>query len=187
MQAAAVILAGRTRLLDLGTVNELPFFNVASLGLTVARDPAAEQGIMKRRFGVLAYPVAAAVAVLRSGRFRASLRADGEEIAVEHAADRGRQRPLLRRRHDRRRRHRRSTTACCTSTASSPSPLAAAVHGARVPRRRARQLRDVRTFRCKTMTVTTRRPRDVCADGEFITRTPANFAVLPQAVRVFVP
>ena len=49
------------------------------------------------------------------------------------------------------------------------------------------QIDSVRNLRCRTITVSTRRPREVSADGEIITRTPAHFTVIPQAVRVFVP
>lgn len=185
-QAAAVILAGRTRQLDLGSVNEHPFFNVASLGLTVSVTQRLNRTV-KRRFGALAYPIAALHAVARTGRFKAVLRADGEETAVttlQIAVGNGR--------------HygggmvvaEDATIEDATLHVYSLEPKARwrLLFMARAFRAGEHdKLPSVRTFRCKTVTVTTRRPRRVCADGELITRTPANFAVLPKAVRVFVP
>lgn len=184
--AAAVILRGRIREVDLGVVNEQLFFNIASLGLSVAVTKRLN-GASKRRFGALAYPLAAARALLRAGRFRATLRADGEESVVttfqiavgngkfygggmvvdsEAAIDDG----LL------------------DGYSLEPRARWRLLLMARAFRAGEHEkLAGVRTFRCRTVTVTTRRPRDVTADGELVTRTPAHFAVLPRAVRVFVP
>jgi len=184
--AAGVILAGRTRTLDLGTVNEIPFFNVASLGLSVTVTRRLDRAV-KRRLGALAYPAAALMTILRASRFRATLRADGEEMSV-------------------------STLQIAVGNGRYYGGGMVVEEGASIedgtldvyslePKARWRllfmarafragehdKLNGVRTFRCKTVTVTTRRPRDVSADGEIVTRTPANFAVLPRAVRVFVP
>jgi diacylglycerol kinase (ATP) len=184
--AAGVILAGRTRAVDLGTVNEIPFFNVASLGLSVGVTRRL-QGIMKRRLGVLAYPVAAAVTVVKSGRFRASLRADGEEVPVatlQIAVGNGRY-------------YGGGTVVEQTAEIDDglldvyslePRARWRLLFMARAFRAgEHRKLREVRNLRCRTLTITTRRAREVSADGEIVTRTPANFGVLPQAVRVFVP
>jgi diacylglycerol kinase (ATP) len=46
---------------------------------------------------------------------------------------------------------------------------------------------EVRAIRAKAFEVRTRRPRDVNADGEIVTRTPAQFSIRPAAVRVFAP
>lgn len=184
--AAAVILAGRTRAVDLGTVNEIPFFNVASLGLSVGVTRRL-QGIMKRRLGVLAYPVAATVTAVKSGRFRASLRADGEEILVatlQIAVGNGRyygggmvveQAAAI-------------DDGMLDVYSLEPRARWRLLFMARAFRAgEHRKLREVRTLRCRTITITTRRSRHVSADGEIVTRTPANFGVLAQAVRVFVP
>ncbi|MBV8912518.1 MAG: lipid kinase [Acetobacteraceae bacterium] len=184
--AASIILAGRTRLLDLGTVNEQPFFNVASLGMTVAVTRRLNRAV-KRRFGILAYPISAAGAVLRSGRFRAVLRIDGEEkvvttlqIAVGNGRFYGGGMVV-------------AEDAAIDDATLHVYSLEPRVRWWLLFMGRAfragehDKINAVRTFRCKTIDVATRRPRTVCADGEFITRTPAHFAVLPQAVRVFVP
>jgi YegS/Rv2252/BmrU family lipid kinase len=185
-EAAKIILAGRTRTLDLGTVNEVPFFNVASLGLTVAVTRRLS-GTLKRRLGPLAYPFAAAIAAFRSGRFRATLRADGEETVVttlQITVGNGRyygggmvvQEDA------------RIDDGTLDVYSLEPKAKWRMLFMARAFRAGEHDKLDaVRTFRCRTITVTTRRPRDVSADGEIVTRTPAYFAVLPQAVRVFVP
>jgi diacylglycerol kinase (ATP) len=185
-EAARIILAGRTRTLDLGTVNEIPFFNVASLGLTVAVSRGLSE-ILKRRLGRLAYPVAAARAVIRSGRFRASLRADGEEIVVETlqiAVGNGRYYGggmLIEE-------GAAIDDGMLDVYSLEPRSRWMLLFMARAFRAGEHdKLKGVRSLRCRTVTVTTREPRDVCADGEIVTHTPANFAVLPQAVRVFAP
>jgi diacylglycerol kinase (ATP) len=45
----------------------------------------------------------------------------------------------------------------------------------------------IRTFSCRRVAVTTRRATDVTADGEFVTRTPAECHVRARALKVFVP
>ncbi|GAC1338597.1 MAG: lipid kinase [Acetobacteraceae bacterium] len=185
-EAAAVILAGRTRAIDLGSVNGHPFFNVASLGLSVAVTKRLT-GIMKRRLGALAYPVAAAAALVRTSRFRATLRVDGEEVLVrtlQVAVGNGRF---------------YGGGMVVEENASiedgqldvyslEPRARWRLIVMARAFRAgELRRLDEVRTASCKTVTVSTRRPREISADGEIVTRTPAHFTVLPQAVRVFAP
>ena len=184
--AAAAIVAGRTRTIDVGTANGVPFFNVASLGLSVGVTKRLSR-LMKRRFGALAYPLAAAITVTTSGRFRASLRIDGEEspaVTLQIAVGNGRF---------------YGGGAIVEETAEIDDGL---LHVYSLePRARWRllllakafragehqALREVRNFTCRTLSVTTRRSREVAADGEIVTRTPAHFGLLPGAVTVFVP
>lgn len=75
--AAAVIADGLTRRVDLGIVNGHPFFNVASIGLSVrlTRELTAER---KRRWGRFAYAIAAARALSQARRpFTALIARDG--------------------------------------------------------------------------------------------------------------
>ena len=75
-EACAIIAAGHTRRIDLGTVNGTWFFTTASLGLSVAitrkLDPAA-----KRRWGVLAYGLAALKVLSKARPFTAEIVWDG--------------------------------------------------------------------------------------------------------------
>lgn len=184
--AAGIILNAGIRAVDLGLVNGKPFFNVASLGLSVAITHRLTD-IMKRRLGVLAYPAAAAAAVIPTGRFRAILRADGEEVSVatlQIAVGNGR--------------YYGGGMVVDAEAAIDDGQLN--IYSLE-PRARWRlllmarafragehqKLDEVRTLVCRSVTVTTRRARDVSADGEIVTRTPAHFTILPRAVRVYAP
>ena len=74
--AAQVIAAGRTRRIDLGLVNGHPFFNIASIGLSVAVTGELTAA-RKRRWGRLAYVVAAVQALARARPFSAVIARDG--------------------------------------------------------------------------------------------------------------
>ncbi len=184
--AAAIVLAGHTRQIDLGCVNGHPFFNVASMGLSVAITHRLT-GLMKRRLGVLAYPAAAAAVVATAGRFHATLLADGQATRVrtlQIAVGNGRY----------------YGGGMVVEAAAEIDDGTLDVYSLE-PRARwrlllmarafrageHRKLDEVRTLRCRNVTVSTHRPRDVSADGEIVTRTPAVFTVLPKAVRVFAP
>lgn len=184
--AAAVILAGHQRQLDLGCVNGHPFFNVASLGLSVTITQRLTK-VMKRRWGRLAYPIAAAAVILQARRFSATIRWDGKDIAVKSmqvAVGNGRY----------------YGGGMVVADAAAIDDGLLDVYSLE-PRARWRllwmarafrdgehdSLREVRTMRCRSLEVRTRRRRHVSADGEIITRTPARFTLLPQAVTVFAP
>lgn len=184
--AAAVIVGGHTTRLDLGCVNGHPFFNVASLGLSVDITRRLTK-VLKRRWGRLAYPIAAAGVILGARRFSAILRHDGGDTLVKSMQ-----------------------IAVGNGRFYGGGMLVA--NDARIddglldlyslePRARwrlllmAREFRDgehthldeIRTLRCRSVEVRTRRVRHVSADGEIVTETPATFTVLPGAVTVFVP
>ncbi len=77
--AADVIVAGKTRRVDLGEVNTHPFFNVASIGLSadLANGLTADA---KKRWGKLAYALTALKVLARAEPFRATIiSASGEE------------------------------------------------------------------------------------------------------------
>ena len=184
--AAQVILAGRTREIDLGTVNGIPFFNVASMGLSVDVTKRLNR-IMKRRFGILAYPIAAAAAVARKGRFRASIRADGEAVTVstlQIAVGNGRfygGGAVVDARAE-------IDDGMLNVYSLEPRARWRLLVMARAFRAgEHRQLREVRTLTCRTVSVTTARRQDITADGEIVASTPAHFAILPKAVRAFAP
>ena len=185
VEAASVILAGKLRAIDLGTVNEIPFFNVASLGLSVGVTRRLN-GIMKRRFGMLAYPIAAAITVATTGRFSSVMRADGEEIAtktLQISVGNGRYYGGGAVVHE----HAEIDDGLLNVYSLEPRARWRLLFMA--PAFRAgehRELSEVRTLTCRTLTVTTKKPRHVAADGEIVTRTPAQFGVLPNALRVFV-
>ncbi|HET9067978.1 MAG TPA: lipid kinase [Amaricoccus sp.] len=184
--AADLILAGRRRRIDLGTVNGKPFFNVASIGLSVelARELSGE---LKRRWGRVGYALAALRALARAERFSAlviegdtSVRSRTMQIAVGNGRFYG------------------GGTIVAEDAAIDDGHLdlysleigtvlklalmlksfRSGAHGA---------FSEVRTARGTEFEIRTVRPRPVNADGELIAETPAVFKVHPAAVTVFAP
>jgi len=184
--AIAVIAVGYTQKIDLGEVNGLPFFNVASLGLSAELAESLTSDV-KRRFGVLGYAFTA-LRVLASARpFRAWITAGGAtkrvftfQVAVgngryygggmaveKDAAIDDRMLDL----------YSLELKQAWKLAFMAPS-FRRGEHGA---------WQEVRAMRGGAFEVRTRRPRPVNADGEIVTQTPARFTLLPGAVTVFVP
>ena len=184
--AADVILAGHRRRIDLGTVNGLPFFNVASIGL--ATDLArALSSDLKKRWGRIGYAIAAARALAGARRFSAQISENdtttrtrtmqvavgngrfyggGNVVAAHAAIDDGHL--------DLYSLEMRTVWRLALMLVSFRS----GEHGA---------WSEVTTLRGTEFEVRTSRPRPVNADGEIVTETPAVFKVHPGAVTVFAP
>ncbi|WP_084798455.1 lipid kinase [Pleomorphomonas koreensis] len=186
-EAARVIAAGRTRVIDVGEVNGKPFFNVASLGMSASLADRLSRET-KRRWGRLAYALTATEVLIGARPFSAVIRADGgEEIAVrtlQIAVGNGR--------------HYGGGMVVAETAEIDDSrldlyslefedvwklPLMALAfwegrHGL---------MDEVRTLSGEGFEIRTRRPMPVNADGEIVTTTPAVFRVRPGAVTVFVP
>jgi YegS/Rv2252/BmrU family lipid kinase len=184
--AADLVVAGRTRRIDVGMVNGHAFFNVASIGLSSELAQRLDPET-KKRFGRLGYALAALRVLASARRFRARivekgsgtpvrtyqiavgngrLYGGGNVVAESAAIDDGRldlyslEMPNL---------WRMALMARAFRTGT---------HGA---------WKEVRTARCVEFDVETRRPMPVNTDGEIVTATPAHFRVLPAAVAVFAP
>ncbi len=185
--AAEIIARGNTRRIDLGRVNDHPFFNVASLGFSVelARNLTAAA---KRRFGRLGYAVAGGRLLAQSRPFTISVEHDGRtEVlrTVQVSVGNG----------------RFYGGGMTVESGARPDDgqldfyslgvenwwelvkllpaLRRGTHG---------RLPNVRAFSTRgEIVVRTRRPHDVNADGELVTRTPARFAIDRLAVEVFAP
>jgi YegS/Rv2252/BmrU family lipid kinase len=184
--AARVILGGVRRRIDLGEVNGRPFFNVASIGLSVAitRGLTSE---LKRRWGRLAYAVATLRALPQARPFRAELHyGDRVELVrtLQIAVGNGRH------------------YGAGMVVADHAEPDDGLLHlyslefqrawwlAPLLPALRAgtqRRWRQVRAADCAAVEIRTGRARRVDADGELLTATPARFRVLPRALEVFVP
>jgi diacylglycerol kinase (ATP) len=185
-QAAAVIVGGRTTRLDLGCVNGHLFFNVASLGLSVDITRRLTK-VMKRRWGRLAYPIAAAAVVLTAQRFSATMRHDGQDtalksmqIAVGNGRFYGGGMVVAE--------EARINDGFLDVYSLEPHARWRLLLMARAFRDGEHgRLDEVRTLRCRSLEVRTRRTRHVSADGEIVTTTPARFTTLPGAVTVFAP
>ena len=185
-EAAEVVLGGALRAIDVGRVNGRPFFNVASLGLSV--DVARQhRGEMKRRLGVLNYPLS----LWRAYR-------DHRPFSVEIVAD------------------RESLRCRCTQVAVGNGRhygggltvaeraeiddgwlrvyylraagllglvrLLPAIRFGRLHRAEHAAIRRARSVELRT-----RRAMAINVDGELLAETPARFDILPGALRVFVP
>lgn len=185
-EACGIIAAGHTRRIDLGSVNGTYFFTTASLGLSVAitreLDPAA-----KRRWGVLAYGLAALRVLSRVRPFTAEIVwAGGRERSrtVQIVVGNG---P-----------HYGSAMTVAADAAIDDAQLDVysielrkwyhmlallpalkrGSHGAR---------EGVFVLRATELEVRTpSRPHRIDLDGELGAKTPAVFRVVPAAVEVFV-
>lgn len=184
--AADIIAAGHVRTIDLGLANGEAFFNVASLGLSTelarALSPAEKQ-----RLGRFSYMAAAVRTLTRAEPFRALIlmkggayrvktyqiavgsgRYYGGGVAVRNDAE-----------IDDGRLDLYSLEVGNAWKLALMAPwFRKGLHGA---------WREVRAERCTEFEVRTDEPRPVNLDGEIVTFTPAQFRVLPGAIRVFAP
>lgn len=184
--AAGVIVDGATRRIDVGKVNDAPFLNVASIGLSVKIAQKQDEEL-KRQRGIFSYVVAAASALNEAERFEARITCGersetvqayqiaigngihfggGLTVSPEAAIDDG------------------VLDVYAIETASVPELIALA------PRLRDGTLvesDDVAFFRGASVRIETPKPMPVNTDGEVTTKTPAEFSVLKGALTVFAP
>lgn len=184
--AVAIAATGQEWTIDLGTANGCPFFNVASIGMSVqlAHELTPD---LKRRFGRFGYALAALRVLMRAKPFRCSIEVDGRPIralSLQVAVGNGRF-------------YGGGNVIASDATIDDGTLHAYSLefvqawkialmfgsfrrgeHGTRP---------DVRAMSGRRFRVTTRRPRSVNADGEIVTKTPAVFDVLPKALTVIVP
>ena len=187
VEAAAKIIAdGHTRRIDLGLVNEQPFFNVASIGLSaeLAQRLTAQ---IKRRYGRLGYGIVAIKVLLRAAPFSAAIKSEEGTVRVrtlQIAVGNGR--------------YYGGGNAVEKDAAIDDQhldlyslelkqawKLAVMARSFRYGEHGAWE--EVRAIRAKEFEILTRRPRPVNADGEIVTQTPAKFSINPGAVTVFAP
>jgi diacylglycerol kinase (ATP) len=184
--AADIIAAGHTSRIDLGEVNGHPFFNVASMGLSVelARGLTPEA---KRRWGKLGYALAALKVAMRAHPFRAEIVSDSGtvrvktlQIAVGNGVHYG-----------------GGTVIHADATIEDGhldlyslelknvwkfglmlGAFRRGEHGA---------WDEVRTDKSTGFEIRTREPMPINTDGDLVTKTPARFTIRPRAVTVFSP
>lgn len=184
--ALDIIGGGRLRSIDVGIVNDVMYFNVASIGLSaeLAQKLTAE---IKRRFGRLGYAITALRVLAGARPFRADIISDGKrvrslslQIAVGNGRYYGGGNVVEKNADidDRTLRLYSLEFVKAWRMVMMLNSFRSGEHGA---------LEDVRTLRGDQFEVRTRRVRPVNADGEIVTQTPAVFSVAPQAIDVFVP
>ena len=185
-EAARIIAEGHTRRIDLGLVNGQPFFNVASLGLSVELAQQLTRDI-KHRFGRFGYALIAMRVLARARPFRAliaSEQGNARVLTLQIAVGNGR--------------YYGGGNAVEKTAAIDDQHLD--LYSLELKRAwklalMARSFRsgehgawdEVRAIRAQEFEIRTRRPRSINADGEIVTRTPARFAIRPKAITVFVP
>jgi diacylglycerol kinase (ATP) len=184
--AARIIAEGHSRTIDLGDVNGHPFFNVASIGLSVELTKVLTRDF-KRRYGKLGYGLAAIRVLARARPFQATIRSGGSavragtlQIAVGNGRYYGGGNAI------------EKTAAIDDQRLDLYSlefrqawKLALLARSFRYGEHGAWD--EVRAVRGKEFDVVTRRPKPVNADGEIATHTPAHFRIKSNAVRVYCP
>lgn len=186
LAAADVIAGGRTRPVDVGTVNGHAFFNVASIGLSSELAQSLDPEL-KKRFGRLGYALAAMKVMTRAARFRAKITEKGRTTAVETyqiAVGNGRHYGggnVVEQNAEIDDGHLDLYSLEMTNLwklALMLRSFRSGTHGA---------WREVRTARCIEFDIETKRPMPVNTDGEIVTATPAHFKVHPKAISIFAP
>ncbi|PSB25909.1 lipid kinase [Stenomitos frigidus] len=184
--ACEVIKNGRSERIDLGWVNGKHFFNVASLGFSVKITQQLSREV-KRRWGVLAYAIAACQGLLRSVPFSAEIHANGEPLQVrivQIAIGNGR--------------HYGGGMTVAADAAIDDQRLdlysLEIEHWwqmiALLPNMHSGTHSSwsfVRSLSSQAIEVKTHRSHSINTDGEITTSTPACFRVIPKALSVLVP
>jgi diacylglycerol kinase (ATP) len=185
-EACHLAAHGARRAIDLGWVNGRYFFTTASLGLSVDITEALTHQT-KRRWGVLAYAVAATRALASSRPFHADITWDGGsrhsrtiQLVVGNGRYYGSALPVA----------EDATIDDARLDLYSLEvrhwwELVALVPALRRGRQGEKQ--SVEALRASEFEIQTRTPLDINVDGEICTRTPAKLRVIPRALEVFAP
>ncbi|OKH40888.1 lipid kinase [[Phormidium ambiguum] IAM M-71] len=185
-KACQIIADSEVKYIDLGKVNGKYFFNVASLGLSVEITQQLS-GELKRRWGVLAYAIAALQVIYRTRPFKAEICYLDRSIQVrtiQIAIGNGRY-------------YGGGMVVDDDATIEDSKldlysleirnwwqifPLIPAIM-----RGKQGNWPGVRTLEGQEIEIYTRKPYPINTDGEIITHTPAKFQLVPQALPVIVP
>ena len=183
-EACKIAAGDRTRLIDLGRVNERWFFTTASLGLSVAVTRLLTRDL-KRRWGRLAYAYAAVRAVLERRAFDAEIVAGEQRLAlrsVQIVVGNGR--------------YYGSALPVAEDAEIDDGWLDLYAVEARSRWRlftlapalkagRQGERPDVHTLRARKVEIRTSVPKTINVDGELGPRTPATFVVVLRSLAVF--
>jgi YegS/Rv2252/BmrU family lipid kinase len=184
--ACAIAANGVKYRIDLGRANGKYFFNVASIGLSVAVARSIDVET-KRRWGTAGYALALLRALGKQRPFRARIRYDGRLLvvhAIQIAVGNGR--------------HYGGGMTIAADAAIddnllhlySISPLSVIRLMLLAPALRTGwqgRFMGVHQLRGQCIVIETRRPMPVNTDGEMTTQTPVEFEVVPEAIEVMVP
>lgn len=186
LQAGRLVLAGRTRRIDVGQANDCLFFNAAGSGLSVAIGEQLSQK-EKSRLGVVAYAKHLWRLLGRGEGFQVRIDGDGLRLRgriVQVTIANGRHYGGGMTVHD----EARIDDAMLTVLVVRPRSLLTYVrHVFAFRSGRFRPGAPVACGRTRRLTLRAHPPQAVAVDGEIRTTTPAKLRVLPQAVAVYVP
>ncbi len=184
-EAVEVILGGRPVPIDLGRVNGRPFFNVASIGLA-AQVVRFHRGPRKRHWRLFSYPLSLYDGFRQTRAFTAKVARDGEARRVRCI-----QISVANGRH-----YGGGLTAAPDARIDDRTLQVFYIKPLSLLRlvfmffafRTGWHVRDERVerFKARRVTIETRRPMAIDADGELVGRTPAAFDLLPGALEVLV-
>ncbi len=185
-EACAVIAQGHRKAIDLGRVNGKYFFNVASCGLSI-KITQELSGKLKKRWGIVAYAIAAIRTIATARRFTAVIQVDdGAEMtrkSLQIAVGNGR--------------HYGGGLTVVEDAAIDDQRLD--LYSLEIPHwwhllfllpalktGRFSHRIGISRWEAKRIKVWTRHPKRINTDGEITTTTPAVFEICPQALEVFV-
>jgi diacylglycerol kinase (ATP) len=185
LTATETIIAGKRQRINLATVNDNYFVNVAHIGLGV--DVTHELTPQtKKYFGVFAYLGAFFSAIKRNRSFKLAIKADDwccSVKAIHLAVGNGRY-------------YGGGNVVNDAATILDGKLSLFCIKPQRWwqllllgPSLRNGHLRTAERVICKTarkISINTTRPIELYADGEYKTKTPAEFAVIPEAIEVIV-
>ena len=186
-QACDVLCEGRARAIDVGMANGIPFFNAATLGLSieVTHELSSER---KKRWGVLGYGIALVRAWRHARSFRARVTCDGaltklktRQLTIGNGERHGGGVQVAP--------DARIDDAMLDLYSLSPRNIFELAAVGIALRRGGHDdgWKAVHSLHGRDITVSTRKRMPVSTDGEVTTQTPVRFAVLPGAVHVMVP
>lgn len=183
--ACETIASGRTRRIDVASVNGAYYVNEASVGLS-SRLTRLQRPGDKQRFGFLAIAASALAAFRYLSPFRAEIAFNGDRTSLRTfqltVANSNRFGGII--------------SADDAAIDDGELDLYAVEGQGLLPiwgvtrailAHRVDPSGGLRAYRAPRFSVATRRPHRITADGEPAGRTPAEFAVHPGALRVFVP
>ncbi len=184
--AFQVIVDNHRSRINLGVIDNHYFFNVAHIGLGVKVTSELTPQV-KKTWGVFSYLKAAFAAFKKSRPFRVALHVDGKthylhsiQIAVGNGRYYGGGNVVDEKSEI------DDGTLCLYSL--PPSTLWKLLSYAFFLRYgKHHYMQETFTVSGQHIEITTRKPKDIIADGELIAKTPAVFKVIPQALEVIRP
>jgi diacylglycerol kinase (ATP) len=185
-ECAKLLQTGQTIQIDLGTVNDIYFVNVAGIGFS-AKINRSVSGGLKKYFGVFAFILTALQLALKARPFRATITCDNQKVqslswqisvcngrhygsGLTIQEDATLQDQLLH---------------CLSLEIRSlwhGLGLIPALHTGRY-----RERHSVSLVVGKQLLIETPHPKDIDVDGDIRTKTPARFAVHPGLLKMIVP